>query len=82
MQIQIIGVIGNKTTDAEKLSVLNYLKDNFALKINQVTLSKKTDTCRFIILENVYNDAVTALTNIKTQFGDDLIDWQFNFKDV
>lgn len=77
MEYQITGEI-TSTSDAETLSTLEWLKDNYGTKIHNAGATGSTKRIQFGLVETTFNDTVVSLTALKTQFGARLVDWHFS----
>lgn len=76
MEFQIIGKI-TSTNDTEMLDTLLWLKDNYGTKINNAQATGSTKEIRFSFFEATFNDTVTSITALKTQFTTRLIEYDF-----
>lgn len=74
MEFQITGNI-TSADDAEMLSALEWLKDNYGPKITSAQATGSTKKIQFGLLEATFNDAVATITALKTQFSARLIEY-------
>ena len=68
MVFQIIGQI-TSTNDSEMLDALLWLKDNYGTKIHSAQGIGDTKEISYRIIEPTFNDTVTSIAALKTQFG-------------
>lgn len=61
-------------TPVEVISILNWLKTTFGVKINSASGSYKQMSVNATILETTFNDAVTTIQLINTQYSSKLND--------
>lgn len=76
MEFQIHGQV-NSADDAEMLSALEWLKDNYGLKITNAHGNGNTKEIWFGLLEVGFNETVTTITALKTQFSTRLVGYNF-----
>lgn len=74
MEFQIHGKI-TSADDAEMLSALEWLKDNYGLKITDAQGTGSTKKIGFGLLEVGFDEAVTTIAALKTQFSTRLIEY-------
>lgn len=75
MEYQITGKV-TSADDAEMLSALEWLKDNYGTKISSAQGIGETKESSFGIVETTFDDTVTSVIALKTQFGTRL-KWTF-----
>lgn len=74
MEFQIHGNI-TSVNDAEMLSALEWLKNNYGPKIHSAQGTGSTKEIQFGLLEATFAEAVTAITALKTQFSTRLVEY-------
>lgn len=77
MEYQIHGKI-TSADDAEMLSVLEWLKDNYGTKINDAQATGSTKEIWFGLTEATFAEAVTTITALKAQFSARLIEYNLS----
>ena len=80
MSFQIIFKIDNPD-DVVMLVALNWFKDNYGGNIHQIQGSGDNKTLNGVLLSANYSDMVSALTALKTEFGERLT-WNFAIRDI
>lgn len=67
MEFQVYGnIIAND--DSDMITILTWFKDTYGTKIHSAQAMWTTKNVSFSIIETVFNDAVDAMINIRTNY--------------